>query len=147
MRMELTPEQFHDGPANAYEGDGRYFKSAPGMARVRYRSTHGGHGELVGTWIACEEPEKSEGILESGLEVLMDSRLAPGASIGCHRHDRTEEIYYVLEGGLTVSLEVDGQSTTEPLAPGDSHRVPIGGSHWATAGAAGARFIVIAIAP
>lgn len=76
----------------------------------------------------------------------MDSWLEPGATIGAHQHDRTEEIYYVLAGELQVGLDYDGQQQTQVLGPQDSHRVPRGGRHWATAGSEGARFIVVAVA-
>ncbi|UPW17830.1 cupin domain-containing protein [Agarivorans sp. TSD2052] len=146
-------QQFHDGDAPAYQGDGQSFKQAKNMASVVYQPAHlnpeapndmQGEGRLDGTWIYSEEPDKAEGILHSGIELVMDSSLEANASIGLHQHINTEEVYYLLSGELHITL-VDGkEQQTERLQVGDSHCIHPGQSHFVKAGAKGARFIVVA---
>ena len=67
-------------------------------------------------------------------------------AIGLHEHTATEEIYYMLEGDLTVTtVAADGRESACCLGPGDAHLIRIGQSHFAVAGAAGARFITVAV--
>ena len=104
-----------------------------------------GIGRLTGTWIACEESGAAEGWLASGVELVMDSRLDPGAAIGRHEHPDTEELYLVLAGELTVTASPGGEDVAvETLAAGDVHRLPRGGWHAARAGSSGARILVVA---
>ena len=78
----------------------------------------------------------------------MDSTLDPGASIGLHLHDRTEESYYVIDGDLTVTaVSAEGNAEVETLGAGDVHFLPVGLSHSAQAGEAGARIFVVAAIP
>jgi mannose-6-phosphate isomerase-like protein (cupin superfamily) len=49
----------------------------------------------------------------------------PGASIGRHTHERTEEIYYILSGRAT--MDIDG--TSREVAAGDLITTPLGASH------------------
>lgn len=150
----IEGDQFHYTDFPVYSGeDGASFKFADCMAHVRYHPAHPnpyapegehGDGELVATWIYCEEPEKSEGILSSSIELMMDSQLAPNASLGLHGHTRTEEIYYLLEGEVTVKLYVGDKKIVRHLMPGDAHLIKPGQSHSVQAGNQGARFIVVA---
>ena len=58
------------------------------------------------------------------LRFLHADVLAPGVSIGAHRHDH-EEYYYILSGRGTITL--DGQQVA--VGPGDVTAVYPGGSH------------------
>jgi mannose-6-phosphate isomerase-like protein (cupin superfamily) len=49
----------------------------------------------------------------------------PGASIGWHTHERTEEIYYILSGRAT--MDMDGHP--REVAAGDLITTPLGASH------------------
>jgi uncharacterized RmlC-like cupin family protein len=53
------------------------------------------------------------------------THVAPGSTIGAHRHDESEEIYVVLAG--TPLVEVDG--VQQRLRPGDVAVVHAGGRH------------------
>jgi len=56
------------------------------------------------------------------------SRLPPGAATAPHRHVKTEEIYYILEGrGL---MQIDDE--TQVVGPGDAIAIPPGASHQIT---------------
>ncbi|MGZ6035463.1 MAG: cupin domain-containing protein, partial [Myxococcaceae bacterium] len=71
--------------------------------------------------------------------------LEPGAAIGLHRHSATEEVYYVLEGQLSMTTVLpDGREVSATLHPGDAHGVRLGESHWGRAGAQGCRFLAVA---
>ena len=48
------------------------------------------------------------------LELKIDTRLEPGVSIGKHRHTVSEEVYYLPEGTLKVTLL---KATTRDQAP------------------------------
>lgn len=56
---------------------------------------------------------------------IMRGRLAPGASIGLHVHDRSSEIVYVLAG--TGKALCGGRE--EALTPGSCHYCPKGQEH------------------
>ena len=59
---------------------------------------------------------------------LAEARLPPGASTTAHRHLKTEEIYYILEGqGL---MELEGE--TRRVGPGDAIAIPPGSRHQIT---------------
>lgn len=51
--------------------------------------------------------------------------LTAGASIGEHRHDRTEEIYYIVSGRATMRMN----GVRFPVAAGDLVTTPIGARH------------------
>ncbi|MDL2216293.1 cupin domain-containing protein [Desulfovibrio sp. OttesenSCG-928-M14] len=53
------------------------------------------------------------------------SILAPGSSVGLHKHEGDCEVYYILEGKALVN---DNGTETE-LGPGDINFCPDGGSH------------------
>ena len=134
------------------------YKSNQAMAKVRYDALHfnsaeigdrRGQGGLFVTWIYSEEDGTAEQLLESSLEFVMDTYLEPNSSVGLHLHAQTEEIYYLLEGSLIVTVvRSDGsKEAKETLLPGDSHLVRHRQGHTAKAGDQGARIIVIGARP
>lgn len=149
--------QFHDGRHTVYSGELGWAvnKQREQMARVVYEPVHEnlacegerrGHGRDYATWVFSEEPGLAEGLFSTPFELMIDARLEPNASIGLHRHDRTEEVYYMLEGSLRVTtVAPDGREASADLRAGDAHLVRLGQSHFATAGADGARFLAIAV--
>ncbi|GGA65115.1 hypothetical protein GCM10011369_03160 [Neiella marina] len=153
-RRVLSAEQYHQTDAPTYAGttDGS-FKQSANMATVRYQPAHHnpqaplaqqGQGETLGTWVFNEEKGKAEGLLASSIELMMDSKLAPHATIGLHQHQQTEEIYYLLEGQLNIELHRADEQLQLQLNPGDAHLIRPGESHFVQAGPDGARIIVIA---
>ena len=80
---------------------------------------HGGRGSLSFREILNGRPGSQ------GFRYFHDDVLEPGASIGEHGHDGTEEIYFVLEGKGTMIL--DGQEY--PIEAGDLALVESGHSH------------------
>src|SRR5262245_48667649 len=65
------------------------------MAHVLYESVHEntqyqderrGRGKDYAVWIFSEEEGLKEGIFSSGLELIIDATLEPGACIGLHQH-------------------------------------------------------------
>lgn len=157
---------FHRTPAAIYDGDvsdgtgggpapGAVVKRGDRMQRVVYRPAHrndafpegddrAGHGETVATWVFSEQAGTADGLFRAPLDVLHDTRVAPGAAIGLHLHDRTEEVYYVLEGALTMTTVLaDGRVHSATLGPGDAHAVRLGQSHGGVAGPEGCRLIVV----
>lgn len=60
-----------------------------------------------------------------GLLFFHDDILPPGASIGLHRHEGSEEVYFLLEGRAT--LLYDGERM--PMVAGDISMVADGHSH------------------
>jgi quercetin dioxygenase-like cupin family protein len=147
---------FHQGGAPIYSGPLGWAvnKRSECMAHVVYAPAHEnaaeqglrrGRGKDFATWVFCEERGKAEGLLQSGLELVIDARLEPGAAVGLHVHAETEEIYYLLEGALTMTTRApDGREHEEALRPGDAHLVKVGQAHAGVAGPAGARFLVVA---
>jgi quercetin dioxygenase-like cupin family protein len=123
------------------------------MAHVAYRPSHpnadeqgprAGQGTSRCVWLWSEQGAQAEGISESCLDGMIDTWLEPGASIGWHLHERTEEIYYLLSGSLVVTVrDLGGRDHTLDLLPGDSHRIGTGMSHGALAGPDGARFVCV----
>jgi quercetin dioxygenase-like cupin family protein len=153
-----TGEEFHVPGARVYaEPVGpAIHKRGEAMARVVYSAVHEnrafplgddrrGHGRDHATWIFSEEPGLEERLFHSGLELMIDARLEPGAAIGLHRHTATEEVYYVLEGQLSMTTVLaDGREVSADLRPGDAHGVRLGESHWGRAGSQGCRFLAVA---
>src|SRR4030095_12723094 len=115
-------------------------KRAEAMARVVYNAVHEnrafdegddrrGHGRDHATWVFSEEPGLEEGLFRGGLELMIDARLDPGAAIGLHRHVATEEVYYVLEGQLSMTTVLaDGREVPATPRPGDAHGGRRGGA-------------------
>lgn len=77
-----------------------------------------------------------------GVQWMHDDIFPPGASIGEHRHDGEEEIYFVVEGTGTMIL--DGRPF--PLGPGDVSVVQSSHTHGLINSNEGAmRLIVVCI--
>lgn len=89
------------------------------MTVQRFDKCHDGVGALD----AVLAMGKGDG--EIGLRYVHDDLLPPGVSIGEHRHEGTEEVYYVLEGQGRLIL--DGQE--HPVGPGDISLCRSGHSH------------------
>lgn len=147
----LDAAAFHDQPRPS--GEAGPVTRARDLPHVCYRPAHAnpaadgwqqGQGENPCIWVACEQGLAAEGRLHSNLDGVIDSRLPPGASIGWHRHTDSEEIYYLLEGSLMVSVQdAGGQLASFRLQPGDRHLLSPGMAHAALAGDEGARFIAV----
>ena len=115
---------FHQSVRKVYAGelDWAVNKKDALMARVLYLAPHEnaaetgdrrGHGKDFAKWIFSEEPGLEERLFSTRFELAIDARLEPGAAIGLHFHDRTEEIYYLLEGELAMTtVERGGRETT-----------------------------------
>ena len=153
MKNRLSAQDYHNTDAATYEGDGQSFKRSAGIVEVTYEPSHfnpnaplaqQGSGKTIGKWLFNEEAAKAEGILASTIEVFMDTRLEPNASIGLHQHHQTEEIYYLLEGSIQVTLNSAQGTKVVTLESGDVHRISPGESHYIEAGDQGARIIVVA---
>ncbi|WP_019614938.1 ion transporter [Psychromonas ossibalaenae] len=154
----LTEHEFHHGNFPVYKPQGnenwRSFKIKEGIANVLYQPAHKntlapsgqqGSGKLTGKWLYNEQPDKQEKLLQSSMELFMDSSLESNASVGLHAHLDTEEIYYLLEGQLFIELVGNkGQISRQTINPGDTHLILAGESHFIQAGEQGARFIVVA---
>ena len=150
-------EEFHRAVRRVYDGPLSWAVNKEGarMARVRYRAPHEnlaetgarrGAGDDFARWVFSEEPGLAEGIFTAPLELIIDARLEAGAAIGLHWHRETEEVYYLLEGALTMTtVAADGREETRALAPGDAHAVKLGQGHFGVAGPAGARFLAVAV--
>ena len=153
---------FHSSDSSVYSGtdadDGRYFKSASGMARVVYRNSHEnadfpeddprhGAGLNFCRWITSEQPGTAEHFSFNGnLNAIIESRLEPGASFGLHTHYDTEEYYYILDGEIFVECrDKNGSVYGKELRAGDLHRISAGMSHYAKAGSEGVRFLAIIV--
>jgi mannose-6-phosphate isomerase-like protein (cupin superfamily) len=125
------------------------------MAKVVYDPAHEnpnfsderrGKGKDFATWVFSEENGIRENLFSTPLELMIDARLEPNASVGLHTHPHTEEIYYILEGSIRMtSVNERGEEQSAELFSGDAHVVRLGHSHYGTAGSEGVRFIVIAI--
>jgi mannose-6-phosphate isomerase-like protein (cupin superfamily) len=77
---------------------------------------------------------------------MFDTWLDGGVAIGWHRHDDTDELYYVLSGTLTVACGPDiGSADVVELRGGDVHRLRAGNGHAALAGPDGARIVVVEV--
>jgi quercetin dioxygenase-like cupin family protein len=147
---------YHEKIKRAYRGAYHWAlnKKNELMAKVLYEAPHlnlkergikRGSGKDWATWIFSEEPGTEENIFASGLELMIDARLEPGAAIGLHRHGVTEEVYYLLEGSLEMTtVGATGEEETVVLEPGDAHFVRMGQGHYGRAGRSGARFIAVA---
>jgi mannose-6-phosphate isomerase-like protein (cupin superfamily) len=61
-------------------------------------------------------------------QTLAEARLPPDASTTPHRHEKTEEIYYILEG--TGRMRIGTETAT--VVPGDAIAIPPGSLHQIT---------------
>ncbi|HUJ27348.1 MAG TPA: cupin domain-containing protein [Myxococcales bacterium] len=150
-------EEFHQHVKRVYDGELSWAvnKRDEQMARVLYQSPHEnqaetgdrrGHGRDFAKWVFSEEPGLQEHLFATKFELCIDARLEPGAAVGLHFHDHTEEIYYLLEGELRMTtVERGGRESTATLRAGDAHMVKLGQGHFGVAGAQGARFIAFAV--
>jgi mannose-6-phosphate isomerase-like protein (cupin superfamily) len=59
--------------------------------------------------------------------------LEPGHSLSLQYHERKDETLLVLQGELTLSVEVEGEMRDLRLRPGDVHRIRPGVRHRLTA--------------
>ena len=153
----IPGEVFHQTVRKVYAGelDWAVNKKDALMARVLYLAPHEnaaetgdrrGRGKDFAKWIFSEEPGLEEHLFSSRFELAIDARLEPAAAIGLHFHDRTEEIYYLLEGELRMTtVERGGRESTARLRAGDAHLVRLGQGHFGVAGNAGARFLAFAV--
>ncbi len=96
------------------------FKRRTDMQHARLENCHGGVGSV--DWIEVVSPSEWP---NRGLKFIHDDRLAPGASIGLHRHDTDEEYYYFLSGQGIMTL--DDQEVE--VGPGDVTAVLPGWQH------------------
>jgi quercetin dioxygenase-like cupin family protein len=107
-----------------------------------------GEGRATSKLVVAETAGVREGVMQTKLHLVADTMLEPGASVGLHDHDHTEEVWYLLEGSLTVlTVASDGQEATHELGAGDAHVVRLGQRHAGRAGPSGARLIVVAVRP
>lgn len=151
-------EAFHREARPVYTGGPFGFavnKRGAQMARVLYEAPHRnlqeegvrrGAGLDRATWIFSEEGAQAERLFSTPFELMVDTRLEPGACIGLHLHPHTEEVYYLLEGRLRMTTvdPVHGEHT-ELLEAGDAHLVRLGQGHYGQALEEGARFIAVAV--
>lgn len=157
-QYQLSAAEYHDDPqARVYRGElpEGVVKRGEDMVTVAYAPCHSnpdcsgaraGLGRVMSKWVFSEDGDKAEGISETGFNLFIDFFVEPGASLGLHRHDDKEEIYYLLAGELTVGItDKHGQEQITLLKPGDAHFIKYGQSHWAQAGEEGARVIAVAM--
>jgi quercetin dioxygenase-like cupin family protein len=74
---------------------------------------------------------------------LAEATLEPGQATQRHYHAKSEEIYYLTDGG--GRLEVDGE--TRDVAAGDAALIPPGAWHELVAGHEGARLLCMCAPP
>ncbi len=75
--------------------------------------------------------------LHTDAQSLAEASLSAGQSTERHYHDRSEEIYLVVEGGGRI--ELDGEE--RDVRAGDAILIPPGAWHAFVAGDTGARFL------
>jgi mannose-6-phosphate isomerase-like protein (cupin superfamily) len=84
--------------------------------------------------------------LSGDLDSIEYGRIAPGAYVAEHVHQRTEEIYFVTRG--RSYLHVNGARSLSLLGAGDLVLTPVGGQHATSPlGGEGLDFVVVEIAP
>jgi mannose-6-phosphate isomerase-like protein (cupin superfamily) len=104
----------------------------------RVRGIHGGVGDLYWKRLV------TGGHMYGDWESFEYARLEIGASVGRHKHSRTEEIYIVVSG--TGSLNVDGKEII--LQAGDSVITPLNGIHsFCNTGSVACEFLVVETVP
>lgn len=159
-RSEFVPgDDFHAGEARVYGGELGGFtvvKRGEQMAHVAYSPAHpnpdeegpqGGAGTTYVRWIFSEEPDTAEGLLRSGISLVHDTTLPPGASVGLHGH-LSEEILYILEGTATMKIVRGDRDIEVVLRKGDAQLTRAGEYHSIhNAGNTDLRFMVIGATP
>ncbi len=106
------------------------------MEQIRCDKCHDGVGTISFYSVIAA------GDSDHALLFVHDDIVPPGVSIGEHRHEGTEEIYYVLEGHGTLIM--DHQQS--PVGPGDVSLVKSGHSHGIiNTGQADLRLIVVGL--
>jgi uncharacterized cupin superfamily protein len=107
------------------------------MQREPLPNCHEGAGVLDWTNVL-----DSKALAGRHLNFIHDDILAPGVSVGVHRHERDEEYYYIVSGEGMLTLD-DEQF---PVKAGDISAVYPGGRHGlANTGAQDLRIIVISV--
>lgn len=149
--------EFHTSVKKTYfaEIPPSQIKSSEFMARVEYAPLHlnsgfegtkHGSGKAVSTWVFSEDGELKDRLSGTGFNLFIDFRVEPHAAIGFHIHHDKEEIYYLLEGSMEMTLvSSDGSEYTGLMKPGDAQFVRIGQGHYGKAGSGGARVITVCI--
>ena len=89
------------------------------MSQKTFAACHGGEGDVLAHLVLSKTDSRQ------GVQWMHDDILPPGVSIGEHRHDNNEEIYFVVEGHGTMIL--DGANF--PIGPGDVSVVHPGHTH------------------
>jgi quercetin dioxygenase-like cupin family protein len=92
-----------------------HLRSLPRVSKV----AHDGAGEVE---VAQVVPTNE---LASALEFIEYVEVPPGASIGHHRHGADEEVYVVLDGRATMTIE----NERHDVSSGDLILNPSGGAH------------------
>ncbi len=82
-------------------------------------------------------------LMHTQAQSLAEATLLPGQATQRHYHRRSEELYYLLEGG--GELELDRERAE--VAAGDAILIPPGAWHQITAGKSGARFLCCCAPP
>lgn len=153
----FSGDEFHGSVKKTYFGELQpsQIKSADLMARVEYAPLHSnpdfegtrrGSGKAVSTWVFSEDGELRDGLSETGFNLFIDFRVEPHAEIGFHVHYDKEEIYYLLEGSVEMTLvDRDGREYSGLMKPGDAQFVRLGQGHYGKAGAEGARVITVCV--
>ena len=101
-----------------------------GSATSAATAPHYVWGGACDGWRLCDEPALS----------VIEERMPPGTAETPHRHARATQVFYVLDGELT--LDCDGTATTLPT--GVALTVPPSTPHQArNLGTVAARFLVI----
>lgn len=94
-------------------------RTAGQMTKETREHMRGGQGSVEFTHVF------SAAELEPRARLFARVRLAPGSSIGFHRHEGEEEIFYILSGrGL-----VDDDGVKQEVGPGDAIRTGGGAGH------------------
>lgn len=155
--FHFSGDEFHGNVKKTYFGEipPSQIKSAELMANVEYAPLHfnpdfegtrRGSGKAVSTWVFSEDGDLKDHLSETGFNLFIDFRMEPHASIGFHLHNDKEEIYYLLEGSIEMTLvNRDGEEYSGTMKPGDAQFVRLGQGHYGRAGDEGARIITVCV--
>lgn len=154
----ISGDDFHHTGKPIYSSntDWAVYKKQEFMSKIIYDPSHHnldydderrGVGKNFVTWVFSEQSDTKEGLSTSGLDAVLKSVMGPNVSLGYHIHDTTEEVYYVIEGSITVTTEdpKTNRTLTETLGVGDAHLIRKGQAHYATAGPHGVVFLAILV--